>query len=327
MFVCKICEFSCSRGSGHIKAKHDISTIRYLKENEQVDVVTLYLEGFSAQQIVDKIKDKNLGISPTKKDILNYLRNNNIDIRNTSEATKCWIDKVGGIWNKGLTKNEHPSIMKYAESRTGNNNPYFSMTEEDREKIRWWKYKSDFETKRIRQKIADNLRKQYKEGKLLPYSIQNPEWEQKALVKRLEGFRQYLINGNKHKFGNPSQAEKEISNILEEYNIRYVKQATVADKYSCDLLLPDHNLVIEYYGTYWHCDPRKYEQDYYNEKKNKTAKEIWDYDKIRENHITNNGYKLVIIWENDYKQLNYSQKKETIYEAIKGKSGKETSQR
>ena len=327
MFVCKICEFSCSRGSGHIKAKHIISTMEYLKEYEHLDIIDLYSQGFSAQQIADKIKDKNIGVSPIKKDILVYLRNNNVDIRNTSEATKCWINKTGGVWNKGLTKNEHPSIMKYAESRMGNDNPYFLMTENSREKTRWWGYKTNTEIQRIRQKIGENLKQQYKEGKLIPYSIQNPEWEQKALVKRLEGFRQYLINGNKHKFGNPSQAEKEISNILEEFNIRYVKQATIADKYSCDLLLPDHNIVIEHYGTYWHCDPRKYEQGYFNQKKNKTAQQIWEYDKIRENRIIENGYKLIIIWEEDFKCLNILQKKEAVYEAIESNSGKETSQR
>jgi len=325
MFVCKICEFSCSRGGGHIKAKHNISTMEYLKQYENLDVIDLYSQGFSAQQIADTIKDKNLGVSPIKKDVLVYLRNNNIDIRNTSEAIKCWIDKTGGVWNKGLTKNEHPSIMKYAKSRMGHNNPYFLMKEDSREKTRWWEYKTDIEIKQIRQKIGDNLKQQYKEGKLIPYSTINPEWAKQTLQKRLEGYRQYLISGNKHKFGNPSQAEKEICNILEEYNIRYVKQFTIANKYSCDLLLPDHNIVIEYYGTYWHCDPRKYEQGYFNQKKNKTAQQIWEYDKIREHHIIENGYKLVIIWEEDFKCLNTQQRKEAVYEAIESKSGKETS--
>lgn len=325
MFVCKICEFSCNRGSGHIKAKHNISTMEYLKQYEHLDIIDLYLQGFSAQQIADTIKDKNIGVSPIKKDVLVYLRNNNIDIRNTSEATKCWIDKAGGVWNKGLTKNEHPSIMKYAESRMGHNNPYFLMTEDSREKTRWWCCKTNTEIQQIRQKIGHNLKQQYKEAKLIPYSTTNPEWAKQTLQKRLEGFQKYLKSNNKHKFGNPSQAEKEISNILEEYNIRYVKQATIANKYSCDLLLPDHNIVIEYYGTYWHCNPRKYEQFYFNQKKNKTAQQIWEYDKIRENHIIENGYKLVIIWEEDFKCLNTLQKKEAVYEAIESKSSKETS--
>ena len=247
------------------------------------------------------------------------MRNNNVEIRNTSEATKCWADKVG-VWNKGLTKNDHPSIMKYAESRIGQNNAYYLMSEKSKEKTRWWEYKTNIEIKQIRQKIGENLKQQYVEGKIIPYSQTHPEIAKQMLEKRMEGYRKYLSSGNKHKFGNPSQAEKEISNILEEYNIRYVKQATINNKYSCDLLLPEYNIVIEYYGTYWHCDPRKYKQDYYNQKKNKTAQEIWDYDKIRETHIIKSGYKLIIIWETDYKKLNYSQKKEIIYEAIESKN-------
>ncbi len=325
MFVCKICNLSCIRGSGHIKAKHNLKTIDYLRQYEQLDVIELYLQGFSAQQIADKIKNKNIGISPIKKDILVYLRNNNIEIRNTSEATKCWIDKTGGVWNKGLTKEQHPSIMKYAQNRTGEKNPYYTMSQESKDKTKWWERKTDAEIKQIRQRIGDNLKQQYKEGKLIPYHVCNPKWGEETKIKRYEGYVKYLKSDNKYKFGNPSKAEKEIAHFLEEKNIKYVKQATVADNYSCDLLLPEYNVVIEYYGTYWHCDPRKYKEDYYNQKKNKKAKDIWNYDKIREDKIIENKYKLIIIWEDDYKMLDNKQKKELIYEAIESSIDKKTS--
>ena len=73
MFECKVCGYVCSRGSGHIKSKHDKSTIEYLKIYEDIDVVVLYEEGKSAQQISNLIKQKNLGVNPIKKDILFYL--------------------------------------------------------------------------------------------------------------------------------------------------------------------------------------------------------------------------------------------------------------
>ena len=37
------------------------------------------------------------------------------------------------VWNKGLTKHDHESIKKYADSRTGKNNPIYSLTEKERE--------------------------------------------------------------------------------------------------------------------------------------------------------------------------------------------------
>lgn len=325
MFECKVCGYVCSRGSGHIKSKHDISTIEYLKIYEDIDVVVLYEEGKSAQQISNLIKQKNLGVNPIKKDILFYLKSCGVDIRTTSDAIKKWSFSRGGPWNKGLDKNTHSSIMKYADSRKGVDNPYYKSDDSSRERIKWWLNKTPQEVKTIRRKIADRLKQRYREGSLIPYSLQNSEWEQKRKISALLGYKKYLSSEKKHKFGNPSLAEREIASILEDKNIKYIKQFSISGKYSCDLYLPDHNAVIEYYGTYWHSDPRKYGKEYFNEKKNKTAQEIWDYDKKREEFITRNGYNLIIIWEQDYKFLNFEQKKDLIYETIASKSDNEDS--
>ena len=34
----------------------------------------------------------------------------------------------------------------------------------------------------------------------------------------------------------------------------------------CDIFLPDLNLIIEYFGDYWHCNPLKYDANYFNQK-------------------------------------------------------------
>jgi G:T-mismatch repair DNA endonuclease (very short patch repair protein) len=316
MFICKICCLELTRGSGHIKAKHGISTLEYLKQYESLDVAQLYSDGYSAEQITKIIKEKNLGLNPIKKDILLYLRENSISIRNTSEATKCWLDKTGGVWNKGLTKQEHPSVLKYAQSRMGKNNPYYLSSDESRDKIKWWNHKTTEQIKEIRSKISNNLREQYKNGTIIPYYFLNSEWAKDNQLRRMEGYLKYLKSDNKHKFGNPSLAEREIASFLEERDIKYIKQANVVSRYSCDFLLPDYSIIIEYYGTYWHCDPRKYKFDYFNQKKNKTAHEIWEYDSERENLFKKNGYKLLIIWEEDFKRLDSQQKRTMIYESI-----------
>ena len=56
------------------------------------------------------------------------------------------------------------------------------------------------------------------------------------------------------------------------------------------------------YGDYWHCNPKKYEADYNNKKKNKTAKEIWEYDKNKLYLAKKYGYNCIVIWEADYKK-------------------------
>lgn len=72
----------------------------------------------------------------------------------------------------------------------------------------------------------------------------------------------------------------------------------------CDIFLPKLNLIIEYYGDYWHCNPKKYNGDYFNKKKNLPAKKIWEYDKNRLELIRTYGYNLEVVWESDFKNNN-----------------------
>lgn len=72
-------------------------------------------------------------------------------------------------------------------------------------------------------------------------------------------------------------------------------------KYKIDILLKEKNIAIEFNGTYWHCDPRFYKEEYFNKKKLLTAKQIWAYDTERKNFLENIGYKVLTVWEYDYK--------------------------
>lgn len=72
----------------------------------------------------------------------------------------------------------------------------------------------------------------------------------------------------------------------------------------CDIFIPEFNLIIEYFGDYWHCNPKKYDADYFNVKKNKFAKEIWEYDRSKLELIKSYGYNLEVIWESDLKNNN-----------------------
>ncbi len=66
---------------------------------------------------------EELGVN--KRTLLSTMHYYKIKLRNISEAAKNQSDR-DGIWNKGKTKDDHPSIMKYANSRLGKNNPYYT---------------------------------------------------------------------------------------------------------------------------------------------------------------------------------------------------------
>ena len=102
------------------------------------------------------------------------------------------------------------------------------------------------------------------------------------------------------KFSSSSKPEKEIEKILNKLNID-VKRTYKVNEYICDIYVPKLNLIIEYNGDYWHCNPKRFNKDYLHPHKKKTSLEIWDEDKIRIDNIKKYGYNLEVVWESDYK--------------------------
>lgn len=59
--------------------------------------------------------------------------------------------------------------------------------------------------------------------------------------------------------------------------------------------------VIEFNGDYWHANPKKYKADFIVKISKKIAKDIWARDEERIKKIIDNGYKVKIVWENDFR--------------------------
>lgn len=70
--------------------------------------------------------------------------------------------------------------------------------------------------------------------------------------------------------------------------------------------------IIEFNGDYWHCNPNLYDENFYNKVKQKFAKEIWEYDKIKTNIAEKYDYSVLSIWESEYR----NSKEETIKKCI-----------
>lgn len=69
-----------------------------------------------------------------------------------------------------------------------------------------------------------------------------------------------------------------------------------------DILIKELNIAIEFNGTYWHCDPRFYEPNYFHQKKQMTAQQIWEQDAERQKFIESLGYRVFVVWEYDFAQ-------------------------
>lgn len=135
MHKCKICGKIFKR---RISLERHI-TVLYGKEKEKKHCPILYYkwkyEGdirFSKSSL-KKMYLTEMKSTPMIKEelninkitLLNMMRYYGIKLRNISECAKNQI-KRDGLWNKGLTKYDHESIMKCAKKRMGKNNPYYT---------------------------------------------------------------------------------------------------------------------------------------------------------------------------------------------------------
>ena len=172
-------------------------------------------------------------------------------------------------------KHSKDTLIKISKSRkgkgTGKNNP---MSNEK------WK-----------KKASENLKKKWQSGEL--------EEVRKFMSNKLKE----TIKSGKIKSITTSKKEKEIIKEIKKLGFYAVQSYRVNTKI-CDIYVPSLNLIIEYFGDYWHCNPKIYESNYYNMKKGKYAYELWEYDKNKLELIRNNGYNLEVVWEQDLKNNN-----------------------
>lgn len=119
-------------------------------------------------------------------------------------------------------------------------------------------------------------------------------------------------------------SDKFISQLLEgeqydEDNIMFGNhEQLIEDRVShmsflVDFCRKDTMKIIEFNGDYWHCNPKKYGPEYYNASKNLLAKDIWEKDKSRKEHLERLGYDVMIVWEYDWR----NNQEETINKAKK----------
>jgi G:T-mismatch repair DNA endonuclease (very short patch repair protein) len=121
-----------------------------------------------------------------------------------------------------------------------------------------------------------------------------------------------------HKVSNSrSKPHIKVEEYLKSKKINFkseVKNMFIKNNYSpiVDILIENNKTVIEIYGNYFHGNPLMYKEDDIIKKYsgNKFVKEIWEEDEKRINQIKEFNYDVIILWEkeiheNDFSKLNH----------------------
>ncbi|MHA2010325.1 MAG: NUMOD3 domain-containing DNA-binding protein [Promethearchaeota archaeon] len=209
-----------------------------------------------------------------------YLLHRNI--KNKKTCKKCSLDKQKGEGNPFYGKKHSDDTIKKIKAKSIGvrrsdhmSKPKYKKMFSDMKKKLWLSGKME----ETRKKLSEIMRAKHRNGELKSFNI--------------------------------SKAEIEIVNKLKNEGIECIHSFRIDSKIF-DIYLPKYNLLIEYNGDYWHCNPIKYKSDYFNHKKNKTASEIWEYDKNKLYLAEKEGYYCEVIWETDYKK-----NKNLLFELIK----------
>lgn len=112
-----------------------------------------------------------------------------------------------------------------------------------------------------------------------------------------------------------TQMEEFLAPLFKIEREKYIV-TTEKNRYSADFLV-GNNVLVECNGDYWHCNPNKYVGEYYHSKCRKTAKEIWEFDKIRKERLEKLGYVVLIVWEYDWMKHPKETKERLILEIQK----------
>lgn len=104
----------------------------------------------------------------------------------------------------------------------------------------------------------------------------------------------------KSKIGYISAGQQELYDTLSKCNSK-LKLEHVVEGIACDIVDLQNKIVVEYYGDFWHMNPKKYDPSYFNKATKLTAKEKWDADRKRNFVLRRHGYEVIVIWELDWK--------------------------
>ena len=73
-------------------------------------------------------------------------------------------------------------------------------------------------------------------------------------------------------------------------------------KYKCDGYCKYNNTIYEFYGDFWHGNPKLFKQDDYHPIRKIKYGEIYAETIERENILKNMGYNVVSIWESEFNE-------------------------
>ena len=189
-----------------------------------------------------------------------------------SEAGKIGRQMIGE-WNKGLTKDDHPSLLEYSKRMTGKDNHFYGKKHSE-ESIKKMKLSSMISEKEFNERLEERSNDfefftTYDEY----FSRQKQKIKTKCkLCGNIEGKTLLALErGSQCHLCFPiptnSQEQKEVfdfvSDLLKNDETVAKNSKKIIPPKELDIFVEGYNFAIEYNGLYWHSEFFKNEKDHY----------------------------------------------------------------
>lgn len=214
---------------------------------------------------------------------------------------------------KEVSKNCHLGYCNKCRDRSGENNPFFGKTHTKKtmdkiKKKNSTAFKRLWKTKEYREKVIKGISKPRREGfkkeqsdRVKKWYKNNPEQKDIRSLKMKESWDNGKIEPNINSI-NESKLEKdlrkELKKLLPNRNVRKSTLKIEKRWFYPDVRIDD-KIIVEFYGNYWHANPKMFKKNdivHHNLK----AIDIWKNDKERIKVLKSNGFKVFIIWQDEY---------------------------
>jgi len=154
-----------------------------------------------------------------------------------------------------------------------------------------WKAKTKeaYTSSAFKAKVSANSKKQW---------VGLTEEEKVVKLRKMRCGRPHTLNGY-----NMNAPELIVGSTLNALGISWIYEPSIKcgfKTYFPDFLVPELNLIIECYGTYWHADPRVFSADSILFD-GISASSLWSRDKDREDSLRGLGYDFCVLWETEIK--------------------------
>lgn len=239
--------------------------------------------------------------------------------------SKYKLDKHCTTCNKLLLDTNKTGYCNKHRDRSGKNNSFYGK-KHDRKMIEKTKKKlSKISTNlwlddNYRKKVIKGISKPRKESFGKEQSIRVKQWYEDNPTQRdirsecmKKSWEDGKIEPNINSI-NESKLERELRDelirLLPDRNVRKTTIRINKRWFYPDIRI-DKNIIIEFYGNYWHANPRIYKEGNIVHHKI-IAKQIWENDKKRIKMLEDSGFKVFIVWQDEYQ----NNRKETIKRII-----------